>query len=130
MFRFDTDDVLTGERPDDLPEKVWQIARDVVEENIHDSFVTFYVLECEADLSGGSPVSEPVCCGRSLAATISDAPYATERRETPGGPVWVAPINVCGYRADVLLLPEVHWLPDDFRQSLAEHTRRGEDRNA
>jgi hypothetical protein len=119
MFRFTTDDALTGERPEGVPEGVWEVARDITEENLHDSFVTFFVAENEADLADGGPVSEPVCCGGSLARAVADANLAVERRETPGGAVWVAPVNECGYRVDVLLLPDAGWLPADLRDALA-----------
>lgn len=126
MFRFDTDDALAGQRPEGLPEGVWEAARDITEENLHESFVTFFVAENEADLADGGPISEPVCCGGSLAGAVADAPLAATRREFPGGAVWAAPVNECGYRVDVLLLPDAGWLPEGLRRALAGHLRREE----
>ncbi len=119
MIRFDTDDTLTGAKPAGLPADIWQIAGDLAAARVHDTFVTFFVAETADDLADGGPISEPVCCGGSLMTLIADGPFAAERRDLPEGTaVWIAPVTACGYKADVLLLPDSPWLPADLRRAL------------
>lgn len=119
MIRIDTDDTLTGTKPAGLHHGIWEIACDLAAERVHEEFCTFFVPESADDLADGGPISEPVCCGGKLAAAIADGGFVTERRALPdGAAVWIAPVNECGYKADVLLLPDSPWLPDDIRRAL------------
>ncbi len=126
MFTFDTDFTLTGDKPEGLHPALWEAARDISEEFLHDDFITFFVPESAADLADGGPISEPVCCGGSLAAAIKDGGLCASRRDNPDGTgVWFAPVNRCGYRADALLIPETDWIPDDIRRALDAACRAG-----
>jgi DNA repair protein RadC len=44
--------------------------------------------------------------------------------------VWIVPVNLCGYRADVLLIMESDWIPDDIRRTLNAAHREGDDPDA
>ncbi len=126
MIIFDTDDTLAGTKPDDLHRGIWKVACDLAAERVHEEFCTFFLPESVDDLADGGPISEPVCCGGSLAVLIADGSFVTERRALPdGAAVWIAPVNECGYRADVLLIPDSPWLLDDIRRALDASRRQG-----
>lgn len=131
MLTFDTDQVLMGELPNGIPDSVLAVARHVAEDHLHDEMCTFFVPESTADLVDGGPISEPVCCGGSLAAAITDSKYRPQRHTCPHGAfIWVVPVTVSGYRADVLLIPDAEWLPADIRDALTEGSQQGEPTDA
>ncbi len=122
MITFETDDVLTGDKPHGLPAAQWEAARDVAELHLHEEYCTFFVPENAEDLSIGGMISALACDGMSVAAAIGT------RIPVASATVFAATINVTAYYADVLLLMlDADWIPADVRQSIAQKSREGDD---
>jgi len=112
MIEFDTDDVLLDRRTRGLPDAVWEAARDICEENVHENLVRFTVPERAEDFGGAHQHH----AGRWL---------SVERRLLPCGPrVWVVTLSVGNFATDVLLLPDpADWLPAALRNALTAKAR-------
>ena len=124
MIRFDTDDILMGERPGGLPEGLWEFARDICEQELHENFVRFRVPEGICDLDDACPA------GGMLLANTGNRLEVQHHAQPFGEAAWAVTMDTGNYTADVLIIADAGWLPTDIREALLLHQRREEGINA